>query len=329
MNRVLVIMPNWIGDCLMASPLVRAIRENKKSAYIGVLLQRRVLEIFQANPFVDEIIVFNDNDFFSRVGIFSRLKKKKFDTAILLKPSFTKSLVCKLAGIGSIISYNFKKFTFINKAYPIPSGKIHKIDYYLSLLEGLGYKVTGRIPDFFLTESEENSAQKVLTNVPKARFRIALHPKANWPLKQWPKEYFARLADRLINELGAQVLITGSLQDINLARDVANIMQANPYILAGKTTLRELAGLLGKVDLFISADTGIMHLAASTNTTLIALFGPTDPSLTGPRGKGQIKVIYKNKDCKTPCYKLDCQDNSCMKDISVDEVFKEAEKILG
>ena len=330
MKRILVVVPNWIGDSLMATPVLRALKENVKSSYTGVLAHSRVLDIFKNNPYVDEIIEFDvKKNFFSKLRIISELAGKKFDTAFLLKPSFTKSLICRFSGIKDIYGHESKKLTLINRPIKSNSQVVHKMDYYLTIIESLGLKAAKKESEFFLTESELKKVEPMLSSLPKARFKIVLHPKANWFLKMWPQESFAKLADKLIGELDAAVIITGTSQDLELASKIESLMVNKPYLLAGATSLRELAALLRKVDLFISADTGIMHLAASLGTCLIALFGPTHPSASGPRAASITKIIHNDVGCKIPCYSLDCRDNICMKSIAVDEVFEEAKKILS
>ena len=328
MKRILVVVPNWIGDCLMVSPLLRALRQNIKDSFLGVLAHSRVVDIFKNNPFVDLIISFDAKNAFPRPSLISKISKENFDTALLMKGSFTKSLLCKLSGIRDIAGFASKKITFINKSVKQPCADMHKMDHYLAVLQSLGFQAAVKRSEFFLSEEERVEARMFFEKLPQKRFTILLHPKANWQPKMWPPMYFARLADLLIEDLNAQVFITGSKQDLDLALKIKKASRLKPSLLAGETTLRQLAALLEESDLFISADTGIMHLAASLNTSLIALFGATDPRLNGPRGEGIIKVIYKEKDCPMPCYKVDCKDNICMTAIKPEEVFEEAKKIL-
>jgi len=329
MRRILLIMPNWIGDCLLASPSLRAVKESGKE-FLAILAEERVREVFRNNPFLDELITFKDRRFFRPKvlkTLISRISLLKIDTAILFKPSFTKSLLCRLSGVNQIIGYESKKITFINRKIPPPSGNIHKMDYYLNILEAIGIK-TKKTPEFFVKEEYLQKAKKILEGISSERKKIVIHPKANWPLKMWPKKYFAELADRLIEELNSEVLITGSVEDEDLALSIYRLMRKTPRILAGKISLGELAGLLKLVDLFISADTGIMHLSASLGVPLIALFGPTHPLISGPRGEGFIEVIHKEKECPLPCYNLKCKDNLCMKKITPEEVLERVKSFL-
>ncbi len=329
MYRILVLAPNWIGDCLMVTPLIRVLKDNFPDSNICVLSHERVKDVFQNSPFINEFIEIKDSiGFIDKVKLIRALSLKKFDTALMLKPSFTKSLICKLAGIKDIAGFRSKKFTFAGiKVNPL-SEDSHKMDRYLHILEGLGIEGCGKIPEFFLSKKGKEKAEEILTYVKKNTRLVVLHPKANWKLKMWPEEYFAGLADKLIEELPVSVIFTGAKDDIPLIERIESFMKNKPYILAGKTSLGELAAVLKRVDLFISADTGIMHLASALKVPLIAVFGATSPYLNGPRGRGIIKVLFKNKRCKLPCYEFNCQDNICMKEIKVEDVFKQARDVL-
>jgi lipopolysaccharide heptosyltransferase II len=312
----------------MLTPLFRTLKEKDPDLFTGVLVHKRVVEVFKNNPFVDRVISFDTKNAYPKLSMISKIKKEDFDTALLLKASFTKSLLCKLSKIDQIIGPPSKKLTFINKALKHPSHSEHKMDNYLGLLEHLNIKLEKKNPEFFLDEAGRAQALEALKKLPKTRFTILLHPKANWELKMWPVSYFARLSDLLMEGLDAKVLITGSKDDLELASRIKDASRLKPSVLAGATSLGGLAGLIKEADLFISGDTGIMHLAASLKAPLIALFGATSPSFSGPRGEGPIKVIYNDKDCKMPCYKLDCRDNECMKAITPEEVFEAAKQIL-
>ena len=328
MKRLLVLAPNWIGDSLMLTPLFRALKEYDPDLFLGVLAHKRVADIFTNNPCLDRVITFDTKNAFPKLSMISKIKREGFDTALLLKASFTKSLLCKLSKIHEIVGPPSKKLTFINKVIGHPSHTAHKMDNYLGLLEHLGIESKERVPEFFLDEEERNASQALFKELPKGKVTVLLHPKANWELKMWPADYFSRLADLLTEQCGAQVVITGTKDDRPLAFRVKELSRHKPHVLAGETTLRQLAGLIEKADLFISGDTGIMHLAASLKVPLIALFGATSPLFNGPRGKGLIKILWKEKDCRMPCYKLDCRDNQCMKAITPEEVFEAARDIL-
>jgi heptosyltransferase I len=152
---------------------------------------------------------------------------------------------------------------------------------------------------------------------------IVLNTGGNWDLKQWPKEKFAELARRISLEKNIKVVLPGSADDIDRVKEIEEMSGAPVINIAGETCLPRLAVVFAHAKTVVSADSGPSHLAVSVGARLIALFGPTRPEITGPRGQGEALVLQKDVGCnKAPCYYLECQDNRCMKVIEVEDVLK-------
>ncbi|MGH7410142.1 MAG: glycosyltransferase family 9 protein, partial [Candidatus Methylomirabilis sp.] len=147
--------------------------------------------------------------------------------------------------------------------------------------------------------------------------------------KAWPVERFAELADRLAGVAGCRVLLGGDVRERELAEAIRAQSRVAPTVLAGRTTLRQLAAVLKRCALFVGNDNGPMHMAAALGTPVVALFGPSAPEVWGPRGS-HTEVLYKGLDCRR-CFHPTCTrgEQSCMKQISVDEVFAAARKVLS
>jgi ADP-heptose:LPS heptosyltransferase len=152
---------------------------------------------------------------------------------------------------------------------------------------------------------------------------IAVNSGGNWNLKQWPVDRFAELVKEIhVRKIGKVVLV-GAPKDLDRAKEIAKLSGVDPAVTAGDTGLSCLAGLLSCVDVLVTADTGPLHLAGALGTKAVALFGPTRPEITGPRGVGQAVVLEKDVGCnKAPCYYLECPDNRCMKAIEVEDVLQ-------
>lgn len=323
---------NWFGDCVLLTPAFKAIKQKYNTSYVAVMAPQRVSGLFEDNPSIDEVIIFDEKETHkslkSKVAFIKELKEKEFDAAFLVHRSFTRALICLLAGIKKRIGYKRLKNSFVlTDKIDLPDEDIHRQDYYLHLFEGAGINIDDRTPQVFIPEAARESAKKLLSQIQDVSRLVGINVAANWPLKRWPKEFFGRLADRLIDELGAQVVFIGDDKESELIEDVMASMKKEAYNLCGKTTLKELAALMDNCRLFLSNDSGPAHLAASLSIPTLVLFGPTSSSITSPRG-GAVMIIQKDSGCKIPCYKLDCKDNICMKNITVDEVFSEAKKVL-
>ena len=231
-----------------------------------------------------------------------------------------------------MIGYYTKRRNFILTQAIVPAKKdtIHRIDYYLNIIEQAGLKVEDRFLDFFISEQDSKIADELLQEkqIKKDDFLVAVNPGGNWLPKRWMKEYWAMLSDILIRDFGAKVMITGGHKDIELAEEIKGLMKEKPIVACGMLNVKGFAAICKRLDLFITADTGPLHIANSMGVKkIIALFGPTSASITGPYPMKSVVVLQKDIGCRIPCYKVDCQDNRCMKAITPDEVIAQVRLI--
>jgi len=334
MNRILIVGVNWLGDSLLTTPAFKALKKKLPGSYLGVMTVDRVKEVFQDNPYIDEVIVFDERGrqrgFFAKLKFIQLLREKKFDTVFLIHRSFTRVLVCFLAGIKLRIGYRRIKNSLILNKKIEPSGDLpHRQDHYLYLFEKSGIAIEDRSPSFFIPEDVRNKVDKDLESLKKEHaFLIGINPSANWELKRWPRSYFANLADSLARDFKAAIIFIGTEAERTLIEEVRTKMSQNSFNFSGKTSLKSLGALMQNLKLFISNDSGPAHLAVSLEVNTVVIFGPTSPLATAPRGRA-AKVVKKDVDCQIPCYRLDCQDNVCLKDLSVSEVYSKVKNILN
>ncbi len=333
MNRILVVGVNWLGDSLMTTPAFKALKEKFPAAYLGVMTVERVRGVFDNNSYVDEVIVFDEKGehkgVLAKLRFINYLRKKRFDTVFLVHRSFTRALICFLAGIKLRIGYGrVKNFFVVNKKIKPPDSSVHRQDYYLYLFEAVGIAIPERLPQFFVSEDIENKTAERLKPIQgDYSYLIGINPSANWELKRWPGSYFSALADLLVKDLKAAVIFIGTEKQRLVIEDIRRKMEQNSFDFCGKTSLKELGALISNMNLFISNDSGPAHLAAALEINTLVIFGPTSPEATSPRGKS-VRVIKTEVDCEIPCYKLDCRDNICLKNLSVNEVYSKAKNIL-
>jgi ADP-heptose:LPS heptosyltransferase len=239
-----------------------------------------------------------------------------------------------MAGIPQRVGYYTPKrgFLLTQKIMPVCRDSLHRIDYYLNIIEKAGLRVEDRFSEFFIKDEDEDFIEGFLADkgIAPGDFLIGLNPGGNWMPKRWPKEYWARLADMLIGRLHAKVIVTGALTDAGLAREIQELMEGKAILACGLFNLKQFATLTKILDLFISADSGPLHIANAVGCkNIIALYGPTSTRVTAPYPLKNVVILRRDSGCITPCYKVDCPDNRCMKAITPEEVFKEAEKIRG
>ncbi len=334
MSKILVVMVNWFGDAVLTTPAFKAIKQKFPSCYLGVMAVERVKEIFTDNPYIDEVIVFDEKnqqkDIRAKLKFIKLLKAKKFDTVFFIQRSFTRAFICYLAGIKERIGFQRAKTSLVlTKCIAAPSGLTHRQDYYLTLFETCGIKIDDRRSQFFISDKILHAASKIIEKITKDNAPlVGINVTANWQLKRWPPKKFASLSDRLTKELNCKVIFIGAAKERMLIQKVIENMEESAENLCGQTTLKELGALMKRMTLFISNDSGPAHLAAVLGLSTLVLFGPTLERITAPRGK-RVVIIRKDTGCHLPCYRLNCQDNICMKLISVDEVYLRAKQMIG
>ncbi len=328
--RILIFNVNWLGDVLFSTATIRNIRRNYPDSYIACIIPSRCYPVLKGNLHLDEIIIFDESDrhkgIFERLNFVRLLKEKNFDLAFLLHRSFSRALICRLAGIPQRIGHYTRKrgFLLTKKIIPPVRDSVHRIDYYLDIIEQAGLKVEDRYTEFYISEEDTGFVQKFLkdNSVSGKDLLIAINPGGNWLSKRWPKEYWAELADRLIGDFGAKVIITGGNADHHLAEQIKERMKFKPIIACGVFNIKQLGALAKESDFFITADTGPMHIANSVGTkNIIAIFGPTSPNITGPYPAKNAVILQKDVGCIIPCYNLKCKDNRCMKAVTPDDVI--------
>lgn len=331
-NKILIFNVNWLGDVLFSTAVIRNARRNYPNSFIACVIPSRCYPILKGNPHLDEIIIFDEKErhrsALAKLRFARLLKSKKFDKVFLLHRSFTRALICRLADIPERIGYRTRKqgFLLTKKIAPPLRDTLHRIDYYLNIIEKAGLRVEDRYPEFFIGEKDLKFVDNFLNQkaINKNDFLVAINTGGNWLPKRWPREYWAALADKLISEFGAKVIITGSYSDIQNARDIKDRMKEKPIIASGAFNLKQLGALCKRLDLFITADTGPLHIGNAVGAKrIIALFGPTSPKITGPYPLKNIVILAKDIGCKVPCYRVNCKDNRCMKAITPDEIIEQ------
>ncbi len=334
-KKILIFNVNWLGDVLFSTAVIRNIRRNFPDSFIACIIPSRCYPVLKGNPHLDEIIIFDEKDrhkgLFARLGFVRNLKKKKFDTVFLLHRSFSRALIARLAGIPERIGHYTKKRAFLltKKIIPPKRDSLHRIDYYLDIIEKAGLRVEDRHTEFFISDEDMTFVENFLNknSVKKDDFIVACNPGGNWPPKRWPIGYWAQLLDKLIEKFEAKIIITGSNNDLSLANHIRDGMAHKPALACGVFNIKQLGALAKKADLFITADTGPLHIANSLGAKkIIALFGPTSPEVTGPYPLKNVIILQKDVGCKIPCYEVNCKDNRCMKAITPQDVLKEIRK---
>ena len=349
-NSMLIRGVNWIGDCVMTLPALRALRKALPESRISLLVKPWVSPLFEKDPGIDEIIIYADEykGIIGKLKLSKTLNKKAFCSAILFQNAFDAALITFLAGIKERVGYNRdgRGFLLTTPVSVTKNGKkIHQIYYYLKLLEHVGIKAGYSDPYIYLTLEERLSARKLFTNA--QRPILGINPGATYGLaKRWLPERFAEVASWFIKDTHGSVVIFGGQSEVDIADEIYK--KVNPELrsasggpnsmlnIAGKTSLRELISLISECDVFVTNDSGPLHIAYAVGTPLVAIFGSTDPQLTGPppemsaSGGGESNVVITPDLSCSPCFERTCKSNDmrCMYAIASDDVYLGIKKIL-
>jgi heptosyltransferase-2 len=332
--KIIVRAPNWIGDAILSLPALASLSKNFPKAQIWVAARKWVKDLFTSYSFIKGVITVSNLD--SLKGLRSaakNLKELQFDTGILLTNSFSSALLFYLAKIPERWGYVRDGRGILLTRGVTPKGLeelSHQLNYYLKLISGLGLKTYPPEINLPLTPEEKMQAKEMLLslNADLKKPLVILNPGASYgPAKRWPASRYAELARLFQQRKNAEILITGSLDESELAKSIALSMTKKPLSLAGQTSLRLLAGLISHSALFVSNDSGPMHLANALKIPVAAIFGPTDPRITGPFQEPAV-VIKKDVPC-WPCSYRECPfEHDCMMKIEPEEVFKVSQKFL-
>jgi len=337
-RNILIRGTNWIGDAVMTLPAVGAIRNAFPEAKISVLAKPWVAEIYRLSPAVDEIVIFQSpgahSGILGKIRLAKQLRRMKFDMAILLQNAIEAAIITLMAGIPIRAGYNSDGRGFllthsVRRSKAIR--KVHQRDYYLEMVKSLGCHPE-EINIFLKSGRDyEELAVKQLDElgIDSKEVLVGIAPGATYgPAKRWFPERFAAVSDRIIDNHFARVIIFGSSEDRETAEEVQKHAKNRLINLAGKTNLKQTVALMGLCRLFISNDSGLMHVAGALNISTVALFGSTNPVTTSPAGENSV-VVYKNVSC-SPCLQQRCPtDFRCMDAITVDDVYNMATWLLN
>ncbi|HEV7700416.1 MAG TPA: lipopolysaccharide heptosyltransferase II [Pyrinomonadaceae bacterium] len=337
--KILVRGTNWIGDAVMSLPALKELRRIFPDAQITLHTRTWAEGLFSEAEFIDELVTFDKSKWKAK-DVYDNsqfLRDDGYDLAVLLPNSFESALTSFLSKIPRRVGYNKDvRGLLLTDPIAVPEwkGRRHEVYYYLNLISEIERRMIGRdtvsqmLPDVSLKILDDKKAaareQLRSAGVDVEKRIVALGVgSTNSAIKRWPVERFAKLADRLANELNASVILLGSPDEASTAAEVAEIAQTPVIDISGRTTLPEAIAILAVANLMISNDMGLAHVAAAVGIEVIALFGPTNPETTRPWGEN-VAVLQRNVACEF-CRRNDrTVRHVCAKWVSVDEAFEAA-----
>jgi heptosyltransferase-2 len=343
-QRILITKLVAIGDLVCCLPTVRAIKGSFPQSHLAILVTPRVREVVEGCSYLDEIIYYDifgkDAGLRGFIRTIKKLRRKKFDLVIELDHYYRiTTLISHLAAIKNKAGFDLpnqgrRHLYTIKVPYALDK---HEVETFLGVAEQIGANALEReLVEIWVSPEDQEYVSQFLAGegVNSQDVLVCIHPGTgpSATSRRWKPERFASVADWLMEEFDAKVILTGVASEIELVNRIAELMTKRPIIAAGKTNLKQLAEIARRCRLFISVDTGPLHIAAAMKTKVIGLYGPNTPVKWGPYGDGHI-VIYKGLAC-SPCTKQylgqvsKCTNPICMDGISVEDVKAAVSRML-
>jgi len=337
-EKILLVQTAFIGDVVLTTPLIKAVKKKFSNAKLSVLVIPETEGLLKNNPYVDDVIVYDkrgqEKNLHAFFQLVNRIKQAKFDLALVPHRSYRTSFLVFLSKIPERIGFDKNQASFFLTKKITYQNNLHEIDRNLSLIQANGLALKEKLPELF---PDKNNFARVESFLAENKISsndkiVAIAPGSTWATKRWLPEGFAKVADWLIQNEKAKVVVIGSKEDEKLANGIGNFMQTKPVVACGKLSLLDSAALLSKCKLLLANDTATVHMAVAMKTPVVEIYGSTVPAFGFyPYGDGHL-IIEKNLSCR-PCgihghQKCPLGHFKCMKEISAEEVFNTVVKKL-
>lgn len=346
-RNILIIKTHAIGDVLLVTPSIRYIRKKFPNAKISMLIGDWSKEALKGNPYIDEIITFEDSilqkkKIIKLLHLIFQLRQKKYDFCIMFHCNPIIHLMAFLIGSPQRIGFEEENSGFsLTHKVPMEQGLTgrYMADIYLDLIDSRRIIKRNNGLDFFLKEDEKKFAASILEKygISKNTLLVSMapgggrNPREDVLVKQWSPKGFREVAESIIKDFNGSVIMLGSADDSVIAEEIVDNLSPTPINLCGLTTLRESAALIGESNLLITNDSAPHHIAVALGVPSITIFGPTMPETFIPdHGRDKHLYVKSKLDC-SPCYKglfPGCKEPKCMEHVSVEQVICLIRKIL-
>ena len=358
-SRILVRANNWIGDVVMISPAIRALRETFAHAEIAILARPWVCDALAANPYFDRLIPYEvpgrHSGLAGRLRLALELRRRRFDLAVLFQKAFDAAFLAAAAGIPVRVGHETDRRGFLlTDRVPVGpwSAWRHHVDFFLEVAVACGCKPASCRPFFILADEDRSWAEAFLheaagqlerggiTRIPGARRQpehlVAIHAGGSKGPRAWPAGRFAELAARLFELKGLVPLVVGDAGDLPAGTEIVRAVP-RALLAAGRTSVRQMGALIERCRLFVGSDSGPMHIAAALGVPTVGIFGPGMPEKTAPReapgGFEAVSLRYPCSPCRQDffheCDPAPSGKPYCLEEITVDRVASASLRLLS
>lgn len=340
-KRILVLRYRFIGDTILTVPFLRNLRLAEPDAFIAWVVAPGSSEVIKGIPYVDELIYWDPQTIHAdssgahktwreKLQFLKTLREHEFDKAYVLKRSLGSAIMAYISGAGERVGFATEgRSLLLTKRVPYRNDQ-HEVLNFLDVLRRDGVPVVDDHLEAWLSPEEELFAENFYRNagIQPDESLIGIHPFAANPPRAWHLDNFIELANRLQSEKNCRIVFFGGPRDKDAVPELLTKMSSVPVLAIGGTTIRQSMALIKRLKLLVCNDSGIMHLAASLQVPLVALFGPQSPVKFGPWGE-KCRVVYSSFPC-SPCkqkFFTECQPSlrerpECLESITVQQVFQ-------
>ncbi len=321
--KILVVAPSWIGDTILAQPLLALLKRNDPAARIDVLAPDWSAPLFSRMAEVDTVIVnpfaHGEFNFGARRALGRRLASADFSTAFVLPNSWKSALVPFFAGIPRRIGYQGEsRYLLLNERHLLDVAAHPQLVQRYAALAG---PLPATLPQAHLSSTiEQQQTVRRALNLPLDAAPVIFCPGAEYgPAKRWPAQHFAALARRVASPQNP-VWLVGSAKDAAVGDEICAAAEGTALNLCGRSSLEQAVDLLASASCVVSNDSGLMHVAAALGRPLVALYGSSSPTYTPPQSP-RAKIVSRNLPC-SPCFKRECPLGhfDCMNGITPQQV---------
>ena len=297
LNKILVMHTGgWIGDMVLLTPALRELRRRFPESHISMLIRPLVNELMKRNPYVDGVIVHNPHKGFRQfLDIVRSLSAQKFDAVFILHPnSISSGFIAYFAGIPERIASDLKIRNILITRKIENSPRVHEVQRYLNTVSYDPTLHNEKLEFWGIREEDRAFAKEFIAQLDPSKPIIGINISTTWQSKQWSG--FPDLINTIMKE--SNVIITGRPEDISSYGVIEKISGGSIINLTGKTTLFQLGAIIERCDVYVTCDSGPMHISAAIDISTVALFGPTDSVRHGPYGEGHIvikKAVLKGR----------------------------------
>jgi len=304
-QKILLVRTDRLGDIILSTPVATALKKNFANVHVTFLARHYTAEILRCQPHVDEIIEIDGAEIGGKIRrLVQALRRRNFDLAIFLYPRPQLAWAVWLSGIPQRIGTGYRWFSFLFNQRVFEHRKTaarHEAEYNLRLLQPLGISTTDVEFHFALAKIERERVEAKLNALGVGANPVILHAGSGGSSRDWPPEYFARLADLVQREFGAQIILSGASNETELIDHIHRQTTTKPLSLCGRLTITEMAVLCQRAAVFVSNSTGPLHLAVMVGTPIVAFYPPIQacrPERWGPYGRLSDVLMSQQNECK-------------------------------